>query len=1511
MESAENDDGESSSRPSKDMAAARERLADLMIAAKRRQARAVDTIVARADMSAPVAASHSQERLWFIERLGITDTAYNIAVAFRLQGELNEIALERSLLQLIKRHAMLRTRFVEVEGLPWQLVESASPFRLERQDISDIAEPEDCEQRLQKILQSELKRRFRLTEQPLFHVVLVRMSPGSYALLFTFHHIVADGWSISILCRELSQLYSACIDERAVTFPEVGCDYADFSIWQKQRLQGDFLERRLDYWRRQLADTPPQLQLPTDRPRQAVESFNGAAFEFLVPETLQRPLERLARDHGATLFMLMLAAYQLVLSRYSGQDDVVVGTPVAGRHHPDVEGLVGCFVNTLAIRTRVSEEQTFVELLKTVKEATLEAFAHEDLPFELLVKDLQPERTLTHQPIFQVMLAMQNYGSDQLELSGVSSTWITPEYLQAHCDLTLYILPGQEKLSGRLEYSTDLFDRATVERMAGNLLALLQNVVDRPRRPLYQVSSIQSRERSLLLREWNSTERVYPRDQCVHDLFADQVRQTPGKVALISGERTVTYEELNEAADRLAWRLVAQNTKPENPVGVHLPRSVDLIVAFLGILKAGLPYLPIDPCYPAERARFMLEEAGASTVVTLSSLTSEWHGVSIQIVLVDDLQSSTSRRFAARHVTRADNLAYILYTSGSTGRPKAVGVIHRNITRLLYNTNYIRLNSENVLLLMAPAAFDASTFEIWGALLFGGTLVLYPDSPVDLDCLEALIVRYRVDVLWLTAGLFHQVADERPQILSKLKWLLSGGDVLSAPHARQTLESSPGMVLINAYGPTETTTFATCHILTDARVVPDSVPIGKPIANTRVYVLDRWMHPAPIGVGGELYIAGDGVARGYMNRPELTCDRFVANPFDEQGARLYRTGDWTRWTCDGDLEFLGRRDGQVKIRGYRIEPGEIEAELRRSDHVKDVVVVVSSSSSRGKTLVAYVVPRPDELMSSVELAEMVGAGLKEALPAYMIPMIVIVDQLPLTPNGKIDRRALPAFEKDLPNAAYESPVGPQEAGLAEIWKSLLSAPRVGRDDNFFDLGGHSLLVLKLLHQIRQSFGKSLRGIDVYQNPNIRRLAALLQGQLAATEWVDLTKEAILDETIRADVSALIRIPPQKVLLTGATGFVGRFLLRQLLEDTEATVYCLVRADSGEQARRRLQGVLSESGLWNSQFERRVVAVSGDLRSQRLGLDDAMYAVLSGELDSIYHCGTSMNHLETYAMARLANVSGVVELLRLACLNRPKVVNYISTASIFSPGSAEKPRCVSEVSVIDEQQHLAESGYAASKWVGEKLVLLGGERGIPWKIYRLGLVWADSALGRNDPLQQTYRLLKSCLMSGYGIRGYRYDVQPLPVDYICRAIVHFSTRVPNSSGVFHLSSEREMTEGIFECVNELQGLSLQLLPYYEWLQKIRDLHNQGRSLPAVPLVEHAFSMSEAAYLQYEAELRRNRINIESSRSRLELQTANIFEPSFDGPAIRRAVLKMISSDPDLQNLKAVLQPGLSS
>jgi amino acid adenylation domain-containing protein len=1085
---------------------AKRALIELKLLRKKAAAGEPKPLISKRSEGMPVPLSFYQQGLWVLSQLMPGTSLYHVPKVVRLAGKLDVAALKRTLDYLVERHESLRTSFATTDGVPMQVVSKRLELELPIVALSELGEPER-ESETQRLLREEVRRPFDLVQGPLIRALLLRLGEQEHILLITLHHIITDGWSIGVMHREFMALYEAFASGQPSPLPELKIQYPDYAVWHRQWFKGEVYESQLAYWKNQFKTLPPALELPTDHARpliQAHKAFRGSKRKLTLSRELTQKLRELCQKEESTLFMALLAAYQVLLHRYSGEEDIVVGSPIAGRCLAETEGLIGLFVNALALRVDLSGNPSFRELLARVKEVALGAYAHQDLPFETLVKELQPDRTLARNPLFQVMFVLQSEPIPTLELPGLTVSQVQVDNVVANFDLTLDAIERNDQLECLFESNADLFDDDRITRLLGHFQNLLEGIVAKPQTRLSDLPLLSESERHQLLVEWNDTRSDYPAQSSVQALFEEQARAMPEATALMFGDETVSYAELNRRANQMAHYLMVQGVRAESRVGICLERSPALIIGVLGILKAGGAYVPLDPGYPPPRLSFILADAGVTLLLTKKQLEPSFQDQKTRTIYVDELaeQIATCDETDPRKDIGADNLAYVMYTSGSTGKPKGVAVTHRNIVRLVKNTNYANLTRDEVFLQFAPISFDASTFEIWGSLLNGARLALMPPGPASLDELGSALKRYQVTTLWLTTGLFHLMVDTHLDALRELQQLLTGGDVLSVPHAKRVVAELKGCRLVNCYGPTENTTFTSSYPIDNPAAINGSVPIGRAISNSYFYVLDKHLNPSPVGIPGELYIGGDGLARGYLNQPELTAAKFVNDPFRSgAGTQLYKTGDLVRRRSSGELEFLGRIDNQVKVRGYRIELEEVETVLAQHESVREAVVMVRKDQG-DKHLAAYVVPREGKAPTANELR----GFLSERLPSQMVPsLFVVLEELPLSANGKIDRAALTALNGSQA-AAKERCVLPQdklELKLQRIWEKVLSLSGIGMDDNFFELGGHSLLAVRLFAQIEKSLGRSLPLATLFQAPSIRLLAEVLRKDGWAAPWSSL------------------------------------------------------------------------------------------------------------------------------------------------------------------------------------------------------------------------------------------------------------------------------------------------------------------------------------------------------------------------------------------------------------------------
>ncbi|MCC5645521.1 amino acid adenylation domain-containing protein [Nostoc sp. CHAB 5824] len=1049
--------------------------------------------------------SFAQQRLWFLDQLAPGNPFYNVSTALRLTGSLNFTALKQTFNEIVRRHETLRTTFVMVQQ-PVQAIAPSLTIPLPLIDIRNF--DQERETQVWRIATAEAQYPFNLTTGPLLRVKLLQLDEAEYVLLLNLHHIVADGWSIGVLIRELGVLYKALVEDKrclmSTLLPELPIQYADFAQWQREWLQAlgangcSPLQTQLGYWKKQL-DGISVLNLPSDRLRPAVPTYRGAKQFLELPHSLTQALEALSYQEDVTLFMILLAAFQTLLYRYTQQEDIAVGSPIANRNRSELEGLIGFFVNSLVLRTDISGNPTFRELLNRVREVTLGAYAHQDLPFEKLVEELHPERDLSRHPLFQVVFSLQNTPIEALELPGLKLSLFDFDSKVAKLDLEFHLWRDSETLKGQVVYSTDLFDQSTITRMLGHFQILLESIVANPKQRLSDLALLTEGERQQLLIDWNDTKKSYPDNKCFHQLFEAQVEQTPDAIALVFGEQQLSYKELNICSNQLAHYLKKIGVEIETLVGICIERSLEMIIGLLGILKAGGAYLPLDSSYPQERLNFILENAQVSVLLTQKNLLHNFAKFPNKTISIDKNWAAITKYSRANPTScvTLENLAYVIYTSGSTGQPKGVLIEHRGLSNLAaVQIEVFSLQPNNRILQFASLSFDASIFEIVMALATGATLYLakkeslLPGKPLLQLLREKAITHITVPPAVL--------AVLPTKSLPALQTIICAGESCSEDIVKSWWNSERRF--FNAYGPTEATVWST---VAEIKSLSEKPPIGRPIANTEIYILDKHLQPVPIGILGELYIGGDGLARGYLNSHELTTKKFICNPFNDiKLARLYKTGDLARYRPNGNIKFFDRIDNQVKIRGFRIELSEIETVINQHTNVEKAVVITQGNLYDNKHLVAYIVTKSTHEQTIIELRQL----LKEKLPEYMIPKVfVILDSLPLTANGKVDRYALKAV--DTPSHSIDktfiAPRTPTESTLAKIWAEVLNVESVGIHDNFFDLGGNSLLAVRLLDQINKQFERDLPLSNLFLNQTIESLAISLSSKTDSLAWSPL------------------------------------------------------------------------------------------------------------------------------------------------------------------------------------------------------------------------------------------------------------------------------------------------------------------------------------------------------------------------------------------------------------------------
>ncbi|BAY23347.1 amino acid adenylation domain protein [Calothrix sp. NIES-2100] len=1355
---------------------------------------------------------------------------YVVQSCYTFSKNINIAAFKQAWQQVINQHPILRTSFYWKQYKePFQVVNRSLQLPWKQYDWREFSVLEQ-QARLEEFLQTDRQQEFNISQSPLMRLTLIQVGKETYHFIWSSHHLILDGWSGAIVLQQVFQAYEALCEEQVVSL--LRCrPYADYITW----LQQQDLSKAEAFWRKVLQGFTAPTQLRVNSFASGATGYDEQSIKLSPATTVA--LQSLARQHKLTLNTVVQGAWAILLSRYSGEQDVVFGATSAGRPPALVgsESMVGLFINTLPVRVQVAGDELLISWLQKLQAQQVEAQQYEYSPLVQVQGWSEVPRDL---PLFESILVFENYPVDaslkawatEMQMHSVQSVEST------NYPITIKAGVGKE-LSLEIVSDRSCFDTAIITRMLGHLQTLLEGMVANPQQSLSSLPLLTAAEIHQQLIEWNNTQTDYPKDKCIHQLFEEQVEKTPDAIALVFAEQQLSYQELNQRANQLAHYLQKLNIKAEVPVAICLERSLEMVIAILGILKAGGAYVPIDPTYPSERLAWMLEDIQTPVLLTQNKLVTKLPQFTPKVVCLDQEEETLSQEININLVTEItpQNLAYVMYTSGSTGTPKGVSVIHQGVVRLVKETNYANLNAQEVFLQAAPISFDASTFEIWACLLNGGKLVLFPgETTTLLTELGKVLQQYQVSTLWLTASLFHLMVDERLEDLKQVKQLLAGGDVLSVTHVQKFLQECQDCQLINGYGPTENTTFTCCYPITADSQIKNSVPIGRPIANTQTYILDSNLQLVPVGVPGELYIAGDGLARNYYNRPDLKSSKFIPNAYSENtSSYMYRTGDLVRYSEDGNIEFLGRIDQQVKIRGFRIELGEIEAVICQHPAVRQAIVNVQQDNNGNKLLVTYFVPEPESTITVSDLR----CFLQNKLPEYMLPTgFVALKTLPLTNNGKVNRKLLPVFEQTYAERekVYVAPRNTQEEQLTQIWEEVLGLERIGIYDDFFELGGHSLIIMQLFARIRQLFQIDLPIKTLFTASTVAALSERLKSANIAHPTLDLKAEAVLDSAINCEGKQIEEITnPACIFLTGATGFLGAFLLDELLQQTQADIYCLVRAANAEEGKQKLRHTLESYLIWHESQSSRIIPVLGDLSQPLLGLSEVQFTALARKLDVIYHNGAWVHHASPYSILKAANVLGTQEVLRLASEIKIKPVHFISTISVFSAPMGTGVKLVSEESNLDDYP-IPEGGYAQSKWVAEKLVTIARDRGLPVSIYRPGRISGHSKTAAFNPNDFFYRLLIGCVQLGSVPERDFFD-SLAPVDYVSKAIVYLSRQKESLGKAFHvLNPERLNLKILFNLVRSF-GYPLQQIFEEQWQLELIKIAENLPNHPLYPLI----------------------------------------------------------------------------
>ena len=1026
-------------------------------------------------------ASYAQQRMWLLDRLEPGNVTYNIPLGFRITGKLNQEVLEKSLNEIIRRHETLRTAFDEEAGELMQVIRAEARLSLRAEEVPGATATQK-QRRVEEIASQEAATVFDLGKWPLIRARLLKVAAQEHVLILTMHHIITDGWSVGVLLKELGSLYDSYNSGQQPALEELQVQYADYAHWQRQWLESGELERQMQYWRERMRGAPPVLEMPTDYARPAVQSYRGSSENLVITREVTQKLKHLGRQEGVTLFMSLLGAFGVLLSRYSGQEDIVVGTPIANRRRAELDGLIGCFANTLVMRLAVDGKESFRQFLERVREVSLEAYANQDVPFEKLVEELQPERDFSRSPIFQAIFMFRSEPQVELRIGDLKLQNEEIFYDATKYEISLGLVEEDGSLRGAIAYYTDLYKASTIRRMARRFERLIESTVEDPDCSIRQLDLLSPSESQQILREWNDTATDYPRDCLIHELFEQQARLTPDAVAVVCQTESLTYRELNERANQLAHHLLDAGAGPEVIVGICLRRHIELVVSLLAVLKSGAAYLPLDPAYPKQRLMFMMEDAEMKVLVTQQEMRKILAGRGVRQIEVDAHREQIGARskYNPSRTAGAGNLAYVIYTSGSTGNPKGVAIGHSSLaTFLFWARSFFSDDELGTVLASTSICFDISVIEIFFPIAFGGTSVLVENAlQLAQDNGEN-----KITFLNTVSSVLRELL-ELAAVPESVRTVGFAGEAVPRDLKNKVCELPFVKRVCDLYGPTEDTVYSTVSELS----MDEDITIGRPIWHTRAYIRGDQLELCPVAVIGELMLSGEGLARGYVGRGDLTAEKFIPDPDSKTGGeRMYRTGDAARWREDGKIEYLGRRDEQVKIRGHRIELAEIEAALGQHPSVRQAAVAVKQDLSAGLTLVAYVVA--DDEVSTNQLKD----SLRQKLPEYMLPTLIVrLERMPLTPNAKLDRKNLPEAELEADTRQYQAPGSELERALAHIWGQVLKRGAIGVTENFFELGGHSLLATQVLSRLRKQMGLDVPLQALFKGPTVRELARVVE-----------------------------------------------------------------------------------------------------------------------------------------------------------------------------------------------------------------------------------------------------------------------------------------------------------------------------------------------------------------------------------------------------------------------------------
>lgn len=1461
---------------------------------------------------AQVPLTESQKQLWFLYYTNkAAFNAYTYAIGFKIKGNIDKDILKKSIQLLVLNHDALRTSFDKNGDLQTILPKIDVAFT--ELDFTSYGLNKQKSE-IQKWFLDQYSLGFKLENAPLFRIYLLEISKTEKLFVMFSHHIIMDGISEQVVIREIIKNYNT-IQSGQPLMQENVMQFSQYIQALNGQAHQDHIKIKKDYWVNKITDMSLTINLPADRLHPSKPSFKGARKKVVVNKELSDFIKDYSKKNGCSNFMTWISFYILWLHKISSQDELMVFTTSSGRYFENTSNMVGYSANAIIIKSELSHNPTFEKFMKEMKSELLDVFEHQEYPFSKLISELGETLKLENSLPFTALFNMDHIRTDKMGDADLELYFVPIQSVIS--DLSLNVTETDDEFILCFDYNLDIFEEKSIHRFIDTLIPMVENALSDTKSNVSNINLQEEVNIDLVTKVWNETSLHYGRYNYIHELFEAQAKANPKRIALVVGCQSLTYDELNRISNQLGHFLIEQNIAPNQPVGLFFNNSVELIIGILGILKTGNAYVPIDPKYPNERVANIIGGSNISSVVTMEGLLDKLPKVVKTIAIDRDFAKIKQQSEDNLHIDiKPDYLCYVINTSGSTGLPKSVGLTHKNITNMInwyLSTNQIR--SEDKVFLFTSICFDLTQKNIYAALSVGAELHLSLITIYDPKEIGTYIKNEKIT--WITctpsmiAPMIESKSDEKLSKLESIRYIHLGGEVVRKSIFKSWVESKfCNAIIVNYYGPTECSDVVTAYTISKADFYKEGeIPIGKPIPNVKVYILDKYQKPLPIGVVGEICIAGIGVSGGYLNDDEKTKTKFIPNPFSTNEAPIiYRTGDLGKFRDDGSIEIVGRNDNQVKIRGFRIELEEIESVIIKHEMISNVVVIAKKINSSEARLIAYISLNKDETKEISLSSKDIKDFIKDRLPEYMLPeQFIVLDSFLLTPNGKIDRKKLDEQNGViLEDHEYSIPENSIEEQLVEIFKSLLGIQTIGTNSNFFDSGGHSLKAVGLAAMIEEKFNIQLSLKELFNAGTIKKIASLIHTkcQLEVSTnndsiidgYVELSQEAILSDDIHPLLPRIPKEQPNVILLTGATGFVGRFLLRRLLDDYgQAKIYCLVRASNSQQAAARLKETLFQWDLWREGDDNRLEAIPGDIAKSKLGINPDDYLRLAEEVDSIFHCASSVNHFENYTTAKAANVDCLNELLRLSITKQPKLFNHVSTLSIFNPDGHPLGRIIDEASQINDENHLAVNGYETSKWVAEKIVLLAQNRGLPCNIYRLGLVWADTEKGRFDPQQREYRILESCVLAGYGITNYAYDTLPVPVDYVANAISILAKMNPLGGKIFHIGGSEGEEINICECLDDKLKSTIKPMSLYNWIKHVKSLHLQGQTLPSVPFVAYAFSMDQKSFEDYQVNAAQKCTLYNWGKTQEELKLLGLTIPIFDHEMIRLALNYILSSN----------------